>query len=220
MEIVYFYDSALLHSIWKYILQKFALLCQKKAWYTLSFFFITVTYIDHKVDHLSYFLFSFQQLQTCLCILLPLFLPPSYLPSTLVKLPHPLQFLVTEFYCVASSIGAVWVITGLGVSIEAGGLTIGDTAKEPILLSLNVFLRNTRAQLWSRSPFDVDSWASSVCSHPWATVTSIPLWHFSSFSSEFQCDHHTAIPFSLSSVHGTYQIIFIFCPLTFSGYLV
>lgn len=50
-------------------------------------------------------------------------LPPSFLPSfhSSQTPPHTAQFLVTEFYCVASSFGAIWVITGLGVSVKAGG---------------------------------------------------------------------------------------------------
>lgn len=101
------------------------------------------------------FLFSFQQLQKYICILLPLSLPLSYLLSTPVKLPHTAQFLMTEFYCVASSFGAIWVITGLGVSVEAHGLPSGDTAEE--LIPLSELLRNTRAQLRPQSPCEVDS---------------------------------------------------------------
>lgn len=179
-----------LHSIWKNILQKFVLLCRQKAWYTLmSFFFFTVTYIDHKVDHFSYFFIQFSTTSNMYMHFASTLPPPSF-SSTLVKLSHthPSSLWL-------SSAGAVWVISGLGVSIEAGGLTSGDTAKELIPLSLNVFLRNTCAQLWPRSPFEVDSWVSSVYSHRWATVTSVPLRNFSSFSSEIQCNHHTAIPF-------------------------
>lgn len=96
MEIVYFHNSALLHRIWKYILQKFVLLCYQKAWYTLMSFFITVTYIDHKADHFSYFFIQFSTTSN-MYMHSASTLPPSYLPSTLVKLRHTAQFLVTEF---------------------------------------------------------------------------------------------------------------------------